>query len=1104
MNTLWNILGDTALIAIPAVLNAIWQAALMALAVGCLLKASRRVNATTAGLVWWIAMTVATALPLVNASKPLTIVTAPERRSPTQREPVALPAPSASTVATSTRQPSDDHPTQTAGEQPAQTASAIPMGAEPLAPLEKPVHVPTKVRIAEPSTVEAPTLSNRFTLPATSLAAPLMLAWMLASVLLLTRLATGWRKLQQLKRASIAPPEALRQRFEKCLVKTGVNRRVRLGISGQISTPLAAGLRRPMVLLPAKLVAELSEAEFDAVIIHELAHLRRWDDWTNLLQQAIQSVLCPNPVVWWMGRQIALQREIACDDWVIALTGQPRDYATCLTCLMELAHPPRLPLPAPGAWMTRGQLRQRVVSLLDKRRNGATHSSNSVTLLSAVLMVCVVGTVLKWGPALALAEQTGDTQTPTQPNAVAKQSNPRTVDAPLRFSIRQVHPQSDQLAARKESLENPPDGYEWRTIQDVDSARKVLVAKPATLFEEMDRHIQKARAEASQVDQKPMIIVEFDARGASLFEELTRKALGERLAFILNGRIVSTPVVQAIIESGIVQISGGFTLEEAKQHAASLQDQTRQSGAATALPPRGRDSTSGNIQAWLDRYALLTGRVVVIERGITLPEFDPVELDALPKEEAVLRMHRALRDAGVRYQKVGNSFVELPPISANAGEDREQPGTGRTDATTPAPVSTSDLAQKEKERDLIREELALMEKLVATQEQLYKNGRVAESDVIKARRDLIALKRQLLTVDDEIAQQRQKAKINEESQAHAKAAAEQLERLEASLKKAESELKVKSQKILEEMDAGKRVSAPVVIGQALTRSDAGTNGAEPLRALPPRSTKTGAGTRQPLSPAPRAPLPPQPPAQNGKEQAEKENAAEEENRQKAEMAAAVAEIVRKDSSPAVRKSAVFGVAKWHPDAAHLLAESAKNDPDDSVRQTAFSVLTGMHNASSTRELLALLDYWKEPGIRSAVVTGLLEYLPAKGNQVATPSAAVDKLIQMATEESDVNLRRQSIRQAGSAQGETGVKALLTLYDAIKDGSIRSIVVEELGRRGDAVKDKLLEIARKDADESCRLAAMQHLGGKRLPFPSGQPFMGSPGNSPIPPPPVNSK
>src|SRR6202011_3024466 len=92
---------------------------------------------------------------------------------------------------------------------------------------------------------------------------------------------------------------------------------------------------RPLVVIPAWARQELSTTELQAILLHELAHLRRWDDWTNLVQKIVGALLFFHPAVWWIEQRLSLEREMACDDVVLAETVSPRGYAECLLSLAE-------------------------------------------------------------------------------------------------------------------------------------------------------------------------------------------------------------------------------------------------------------------------------------------------------------------------------------------------------------------------------------------------------------------------------------------------------------------------------------------------------------------------------------------------------------------------------------------------------------------------------------------------------------------------------------------------------------------------------------------------------------------------------------------------
>src|SRR5882757_4682194 len=112
-------------------------------------------------------------------------------------------------------------------------------------------------------------------------------------------------------------------------------RRVQLCTSPDVDRPSVIGFFSPRILIPAWLFDQLSPVELEQVLLHELEHLRRGDDWLNLLQK-LSLVLFPlNPVLVWIERRLCYERELACDDGVLRRTKAPKAYATCLTSLAE-------------------------------------------------------------------------------------------------------------------------------------------------------------------------------------------------------------------------------------------------------------------------------------------------------------------------------------------------------------------------------------------------------------------------------------------------------------------------------------------------------------------------------------------------------------------------------------------------------------------------------------------------------------------------------------------------------------------------------------------------------------------------------------------------
>jgi hypothetical protein len=138
---------------------------------------------------------------------------------------------------------------------------------------------------------------------------------------------------------------------------------------------------------------ELSSAELNQILLHELAHLRRWDDWTNLAQKIVKALFFFHPAVWWIEKRVSLEREMACDDAVLAESDDPRAYAECLVHLAERSVIRRGVALAQAAVGRIRQTTMRVAQILDVNRPVRTGSvwKPAVSLVAGFALLSVVG-----------------------------------------------------------------------------------------------------------------------------------------------------------------------------------------------------------------------------------------------------------------------------------------------------------------------------------------------------------------------------------------------------------------------------------------------------------------------------------------------------------------------------------------------------------------------------------------------------------------------------------------------------------------------------------------------------------------------------------------
>ena len=143
-------------------------------------------------------------------------------------------------------------------------------------------------------------------------------------------------------------------------------RAARLCTSDEVTRPSVLGFLRPRVLVPTALVAHLTAQELQQVVLHEMEHLRRGDDWTNLLQK-IGLVLFPlNPVLLWVEKRLCAERELACDDRVMQSSAGRKAYALCLARLAELALFRRGFSLVLGLWERRPELVRRIQRIVSQ------------------------------------------------------------------------------------------------------------------------------------------------------------------------------------------------------------------------------------------------------------------------------------------------------------------------------------------------------------------------------------------------------------------------------------------------------------------------------------------------------------------------------------------------------------------------------------------------------------------------------------------------------------------------------------------------------------------------------------------------------------------
>ncbi len=222
------------------------------------------------------------------------------------------------------------------------------------------------------------------------------------------RVARSYRAVFLLRGRLEPMPSDQRIHVKRLAGQFGIKRRVRAFTSGQIVMPMTIGALKPLIILPPDLAGELTQSEFESVVAHELAHIKRWDYLTNLLQRVVQAYLFFHPAVWFISKQLMIERELACDDWAVK-TCEPRRYASCLTKLVEALNEskPHMAVRVAatgigGIIFGKHVISRRVEMILNRDRNATTAVSKPALLYAIGLVVMFVAVCSLISPVIAV------------------------------------------------------------------------------------------------------------------------------------------------------------------------------------------------------------------------------------------------------------------------------------------------------------------------------------------------------------------------------------------------------------------------------------------------------------------------------------------------------------------------------------------------------------------------------------------------------------------------------------------------------------------------------------------------------------------------------
>lgn len=217
--------------------------------------------------------------------------------------------------------------------------------------------------------------------------------YLMGIALLTGRLLYNLFMLRRLKLDGIKePPKQWTAILENSMKALTINKNVRLLLSEKVNVPMIMGTLKPIILIPVALANTLTIKEVEAILLHELAHVKRNDYLINIIQMFIETILFYNPFVWLISSIIRKEREHCCDDIVVMQTEDKLPYAKALAALETYRLYPAQP--ALAATGSKNQLLTRIKRIMEMKNNNINFGQLTAVLLIVILLLSSIALIV--------------------------------------------------------------------------------------------------------------------------------------------------------------------------------------------------------------------------------------------------------------------------------------------------------------------------------------------------------------------------------------------------------------------------------------------------------------------------------------------------------------------------------------------------------------------------------------------------------------------------------------------------------------------------------------------------------------------------------------
>ena len=432
-------------------------------------------------------------------------------------------------------------------------------------------------------------------------------AWLLGVWLFSLRLVVGWVAIERLKRVGALPVGGdLRMKVDDLASRLRISRPIRLLESALAEVPAVIGCLKPMILLPIQACTGLPAEQLEAILAHELAHIKRCDYAVNCVQVVIETLLFYHPAVWWMSRAIRQERERCCDDVAVSLCGDRFVYVRALLALEGLrAQAPGLAM-AGGAHG--GSLRRRILRLLGVPNEPAPIAARWLAAAAVLGVAIILGSGFPWrataadAPAPTPLAALGRDQIPAYELKVAGAVDPANASPSLVAIL------GDSRLKMMEYVGSMLFTADGRSLISAAN-HEIAIWDPRTGRQErvLRGHADRVDALAISRDGRTLVSGSYDhlvkvwdvATGKEMLTLKGHRNLVSAVAVSTDGKLFAS----GDNEIRVWDISGG------RQHVhMKLVGEHGRSVGALAIGPDGRTLVSGGDNGKIDVWELSTGR----------------------------------------------------------------------------------------------------------------------------------------------------------------------------------------------------------------------------------------------------------------------------------------------------------------------------------------------------------------------------------------------------------------------------------------------------------------------------------------------------------------